>query len=275
MQENILQLLHCDSHFSTEPSYATCVYTPLVQADLFNVIRFYQCDLNAQVALLSDYLNGLSYLHDQNIMHRDIKLENLGVTAFQNPKGIILDLDAATAENTSNEHWRGTLVYQPPEVKQLREWNRNRIGAEPEPYNKSVDVWALGLGMFALNVRRNWSWAAFSPAGMVPDNSTVTPHLHAQFHKTLAEGKAGIEELDQILLFEWIESMTRYASRERASASELVAVVQAKVKFSGRGEIKLIENRGQKRSREGDSKDFDERDGRKRRPSKGPLPQNA
>ena len=30
--------------------------------------------------------------------------------------------------------------------------------AEPPRYNQSVDIWALGLSIFALNAGRGWTW---------------------------------------------------------------------------------------------------------------------
>ena len=115
----------------------------------------------AQVALLKDYANGLSHLHEKGIMHRDIKPENLAITSIKDPTGVILDLDGATTSKTSTDHMQGTVPYLAPEIIALKDW-KPRHGPIPCSYEKSDDIWALGLSMFALWTNHHWSWRYFS-----------------------------------------------------------------------------------------------------------------
>jgi serine/threonine protein kinase len=100
-----MQLLECVSYFETKVPSAYCVHTPLAMRSLEDTIRSYRADPAAQITLLGDFLNGLSYLHEQkHVMHLDIKPGNLGVLSFAKPKGVILDFDSATSELTSEDH---------------------------------------------------------------------------------------------------------------------------------------------------------------------------
>lgn len=71
-------------------------------------------------------------------MHRDFKPERLGLMSFTGPKGVILDLDSATAEKASRSRV-GTQIYQPPEMKRWLELDGK--DAEPPGYEKGVDIW--------------------------------------------------------------------------------------------------------------------------------------
>lgn len=96
-QDNIVELVHCVSHFNASVPDAYCVYTPLAVASLSDLIISYEVDIHAQITLLGAYANGLSYLHDEKgIMHMDISPNNLAVISFDPPQGMIIDLDTAT-----------------------------------------------------------------------------------------------------------------------------------------------------------------------------------
>lgn len=136
---NILQLLECISNFDTKVPDACCIYTPLTSSNLADVITSYKPDVHAKTALFADYLNGMSYLHDQKgIMHRDISPGNLAITSFSKPRGIIIDLDAATTDSTSTDHMKGTLPFLAPEIIALKSLKGQ--GPQPLPYDKSVDT---------------------------------------------------------------------------------------------------------------------------------------
>ena len=83
----------------------------------------------------------LEYLHLNNIVHRDIKLENIIADKDMNLK--LADFGLATRDFAS--HWRGTPAYMSAEM-QINYDNKG----QPNPvlkdcFNEANDIWALGM----------------------------------------------------------------------------------------------------------------------------------
>ena len=88
--------------------------------------------------IMNSVLSALSYIHDKNVIHRDLKLANILIHDSSNLKSVkIIDFGFGQMKHSSanyDEHV-GTLVYMAPEV------------AFEHEYTKSVDVWATGIIM--------------------------------------------------------------------------------------------------------------------------------
>lgn len=86
-----------------------------------------------------DILSGVEYLHSKAIIHRDLKPEN--VLVGDNFRLKIGDFGIAkllSDLNPENHSVVGTLLYMAPEVYLH------------EPYDKTVDVWALGVMLYEM-----------------------------------------------------------------------------------------------------------------------------
>ena len=90
---------------------------------------------------LHDVASGLEYLHQKNIIHQDIKPDNVLITIDN--QYVITDFDiSAKARNTLRlgaNAPSGTSAYMSPE----------RFGATPTPI-KASDIWALGASLYEL-----------------------------------------------------------------------------------------------------------------------------
>ena len=95
--------------------------------------------------LFRQIILGLNHIHSHNIVHRDIKLENILIDFKNNIKicdfgiGIILK----SPDDLLYEQW-GTPIYMSPEV--LLSNKNNNIGYKGFP----VDIWACGIALYIM-----------------------------------------------------------------------------------------------------------------------------
>ncbi|KAK6618845.1 MAP kinase-activated protein kinase 2 [Polyplax serrata] len=91
--------------------------------------------------IMREICSAVKYLHDMNIAHRDLKPENLLYSSAE-PTGILKLTDFGFAKETFTKDTLQTPCYTPyyvaPEV----------LG--PEKYDKSCDIWSLGVIMYIL-----------------------------------------------------------------------------------------------------------------------------
>ncbi|XP_042482212.1 serine/threonine-protein kinase STY13 [Macadamia integrifolia] len=131
-----------DGHNSL-PSRACCVvveYLPggnLKQFLIRNRRKKLAFKIVIQIAL--DLSRGLSYLHSQKIVHRDVKTENMLLDAQRNLK--IADFGVARVEAQNPRDMTGetgTLGYMAPEV------------LDGKPYNRRCDVYSFGICLWEI-----------------------------------------------------------------------------------------------------------------------------
>jgi len=140
---NIIKLVE---HFRST-AYYFIVFELMEKGELFQYLTSNKSSLceNETKNFMSQIFNGLSYLHSNRIIHRDIKLENLLLDSNNRIK--ITDFGFATTLE-KDEVLRdlvGTINYMSPEMLRVNMNPRCNPG-----YSFPIDVWACGVIMFTL-----------------------------------------------------------------------------------------------------------------------------
>ncbi|XP_020672546.1 serine/threonine-protein kinase STY13 isoform X2 [Dendrobium catenatum] len=127
------------------PAPACCVIVEYVPGGTLKqyLIRHSRRKLPFKVViqLALDLAHGLSYLHSKKIVHRDVKTENMLLTANRTVK--IADFGVARVEAQNPKDMTGetgTLQYMAPEV------------LEGKPYNRKCDVYSFGICLWEIYV---------------------------------------------------------------------------------------------------------------------------
>ena len=134
--ENIIQFLD-----SFETSAEICLVTELATGQLYEIVQEDKKLPESEIKNIALQLtSALSYLHNNNIIHRDIKPQNILISA----SGIIKICDFGFARAIDNKTMitsiKGTPLYMAPEL--LKDY----------PYNKKADLWSLGVILYELYV---------------------------------------------------------------------------------------------------------------------------
>jgi serine/threonine protein kinase len=132
--ENIVQLY--SSYEDEKNVYLIMEYSD--KGTLFNFISDSQgCDEKKAFHYFIQVASAVYFLHENNLIHRDIKPENLLIDKHDNIKlcdfGWCVDMSKG-----SRITFCGTYEYMAPEIIQEM------------PYNKSIDVWSLGILLYEL-----------------------------------------------------------------------------------------------------------------------------
>ncbi len=236
----MLCLVECVANFTLGVPTAYCVYTPLAASSLGSLLADYELDAAAKETLTIDYLTGLAYLHEKGIMHRDISLQNLTVSALDNPRGIIIDLDAATFEEQSVDHQRGTLLYLAPEI-----W-RIKTGSAVLPYNKAVDVWALGICIFSIYSGRRFKWSYFKSTGP-PKIDEFDDEAYQGLKQRIATRMQGEDDMRSLQFLRLMQRMIDSTTSTRFTACAALEMARERFSTDIRGAVRL-HDRSRKRT---------------------------
>lgn len=209
-------------------------------ASLGTVLVSHEVDASAVLSLSVDFLNGLSFLHNKGIMHRDINPNNLAVTSFNDIRGVIIDLDSATDQQVSRDHYQGTIPYLAPEIISLKQQQSTAA------YDKSVDVWALGLSLFAMHTGRQFRWTHFCSHKL--QSSTVTEESHAEFHAKITRNMGSAQDTRTARFLALVMDMTAYNAGKRPLTSKALQLTIRLKRENCQGSILL--KRAHKRSLE-------------------------
>ncbi|KAK1556852.1 hypothetical protein Q3G72_013413 [Acer saccharum] len=126
------------------------------EGSLRNLYQRYHLTDSQVSAYARQILHGLKYLHDRNVVHRDIKCANILVDASGYVK--LADFGLAKATKLKEvKSFQGTAFWMAPEV----------VNNENKGYGIQVDIWSLGCTVLEMLTRQfpysplEWQQALF------------------------------------------------------------------------------------------------------------------
>jgi len=122
-----------------QTKHGTAFVYPLCDCDMVDWVRRKDVwTANERDAILNQIMTAVNFLHENGLVHRDIKLENI---CMRNGIPVLVDIDnCSAAENTS---CKGTRDYMPSKHT-LEQIYIKRPDIEEAEKNRWVDTYALG-----------------------------------------------------------------------------------------------------------------------------------
>jgi serine/threonine protein kinase len=155
--ENIVSLL--DAHHAKTASY---LVFELCDCNLLSFLNSYDLDMKCIKRIFRMVLLGLKHIHDNNIIHRDIKMGNILISGDIVK---ICDFGLSCYADTNDYAYCGTKDYLAPEI--LRNADSHfytNISAHSnatspknsikEPYNNKIDIYSAGIVFKILVAKR-------------------------------------------------------------------------------------------------------------------------
>ena len=147
-------------------------------------------------------MEALHYIHELGVAHRDIKLENILVTADDDAKLTDFGLCKQQHGNDPMLTTCGTLVYAAPEI--IRE----------EPYNgMKADIWSAGIVLYAM-IANHFPWIL--PDDMPPER------LMKETAQQIVEGNISLPDGISYELQNLLGNLLNVEPEDRPTAEEVL-----------------------------------------------------
>lgn len=152
-------------------------------------------------------LNALEHCHKHNIVHHDVKLENLMLSADLSIRLIDFGLSKRITKGNTIKEFSGSPLYMPPEIFAL------------QPHDELVDVWSLGVCLYYM-VTDTFPFPAdtfheleekilFEDV-LFPANMGLSDNLQDLIRSMLEKDPQKRISLHEIKSHSWIESSRNY-----------------------------------------------------------------
>ena len=167
--------------------------------------------------LMKQIIDALIYIHDLNIIHRDLKLENIMVNFdsdidkqnlnMMKAKIKIIDFGFAimlSSKFSLTNSAVGTFMYMDPKI--LKEFDNQILVDKSRGYGKEVDIWSLGCICYQLF------------RGKYPFEAKTFEELVGKIDK----GKYRLPTTASREIISFLDKMLKYKGKDRLSAKELI-----------------------------------------------------
>ena len=167
--------------------------------------------------LMKQIISALIYIHDLNIIHRDLKLENIMVNFdsekdkeelnMMKAKIKIIDFGFAimlSSKFSLTNSAVGTFMYMDPKI--LKEFDNQVLVDKSRGYGKEVDIWSLGCICYQLF------------RGKYPFEAKTFEELVGKIDK----GKYRLPTTASREIISFLDKMLKYKGKDRLSAKELI-----------------------------------------------------
>lgn len=134
LQCNHPSIIYLIGLYYKEESRTYNLLTPYLEKSLRNLLDNNSLDNTIILYILYGIINGMIYLHNKNICHRDLKPDNIMIDENNYP--ILIDFGIArNYEDDMSTNNIGTIYYMAPEL------------SEGKNYDQSIDVYSFGIIM--------------------------------------------------------------------------------------------------------------------------------
>jgi serine/threonine protein kinase len=186
--------------------------------DLKTFVKLYPSQLDK---LLIDVLQGLSFLHENGIIHRDLKTQNILIK--NTSRGAIAKITdfgiskTVTTENNSSSALMGTIEYMAPE-----QFNPIKYGINGK-INTNVDLWSFGVLVYELvtNQKLFGSLNGETSAEQVMSNILSDSILNEKLQAVKESYKTIIQKC-----------LIKHANKRVRSANDLINIIKASKFFN-------------------------------------------
>ena len=159
---------------------------------------------------LREVLEGIAWLHDLGIMHRDIRPQNMLIMSIDPGRACLCDYGKAIKAETCSVTTIGPIHTLAPEV-----WSVRVDG----PYNNKIDVWAYGYAVAEIlgySFKRHTGRASGSSS--IHSNQPITRQRHAVMMNMLRSHSRKHPENEALVGL--LEHLLTWSPEDRWSATE-------------------------------------------------------